>query len=72
MGESDAIDGLGALSNSHFLIAGSMDRQVINAYRGGDFSGQSGKIAGGEITPDAEYPEDISGLKLDNVTIIYE
>ena len=31
-----------------------------------------GKIASGEVTPDAEYPEDVSGLKLDNVTIIYE
>ena len=31
-----------------------------------------GKIANGEVTPDAEYPADPATLSLDNVTVIYE
>ena len=66
---ADVAQNLGAAENATGLPEDtwSMTNFTVDQYKE-----VLGKIAGGEITPDAEYPEDISGLKLDNVTIIYE
>lgn len=66
---ADVAQNLGASENATGLPEDtwSMKNFTVDQYKE-----VLGKIAKGEVTPDAAYPENVSGLKLDKVKIIYE